>query len=130
SPPLKDVDRVELATIRRDLSRAAGAPLIVTRHRDETVARFVARPDLASLADRGPLTPDHIIRPKRVPMVGLDIEAYVTGYRGYFERDRDRTRQTPAHRDDLTMLDPAPRVVLDPRLGMLTAGRSAGEADI
>lgn len=124
APRLEDVDRVELATIRRDISRAAGTPMIVTRHRNDTVARFVARPDLASLADRGPLTPDHIIRTKRVPLVGLDIEAYVVAYRGYFARNSNRSP------GELVMLDPAPRVVLDPRIGMLTAGRSPGDADI
>lgn len=122
--PLPAVDRIELATIRRDLSRAAEAPMVVTRHRGEAVSRFVARADLASLADRGPLTPDHIIRTKRVPLVGLDIDGYVAAYEGYFERNRGRSQE------ELTMLDPAPRVVLDPRIGMLTAGRSAADADI
>lgn len=121
---LGDVAAEELAALRRDMSAAAGAPLIVTRHRDETVSRFVARPDLDSLADRGPLTPDHIIMTKRVPMVGRDVDGYAAGYRVYFEANRHRASA------DLTMLDPAPRVVLDPELGMLTAGRTAGDADI
>ncbi len=125
-PPsrLGPVDPAVLAGLRRDISDAAGAPMVVTRFRDDAVARFVARPDLASLADRGPLTPDHVIRTKRAPMVGTDVAGYTDAYRAYFGAHQDRAR-TP-----LTMLDPAPRVVVDPVLGMLTAGRSAADAAI
>ena len=41
----------ELATLRRAISDAAGAPMIVQRHTDPAVGRFVARADLADLAD-------------------------------------------------------------------------------
>ncbi|HEX7098299.1 MAG TPA: bifunctional aldolase/short-chain dehydrogenase [Acidimicrobiia bacterium] len=121
---LEDVDPVELAQLRRQISDAAGAPMIVSRHRDPAVARFVARPDLESLANRGPLTPDHIIRTKRTPLVGTDVDSFVSEYQAYFERNKSRSDFA------LTMLDPAPRVVLDPRLGMLTVGRRPADADI
>lgn len=124
APPLPQLDPRRLARLRRQISEAAGRPLVTTRHTDEDVARFVSRPDLASLSQRGPLTPDHVIRTKRVPMVGTDVAAYAAAYRAYFERNSERSR-TP-----LQMLDPAPRVVLDPELGMVTAGRTAAEADI
>ncbi|MFP3915874.1 MAG: SDR family NAD(P)-dependent oxidoreductase, partial [Actinomycetota bacterium] len=128
SPPppsdLGDVPRVELASLRQEISRAAGKPMLVTRHRDDVVARFVSRPDLGSLATRGPLTPDHVIRTKRIPLVGRDVDAYVADYHRYFERHRPRSEA------DLTMLDPAPRVVLDPELGMLTAGKSPKDSAI
>jgi NAD(P)-dependent dehydrogenase (short-subunit alcohol dehydrogenase family) len=114
----------ELAELRRQLSLTAGRPMIVTRHTDQRVLRFVARPDLADLATRGPLTPDHIIRTKRVPLVGREVERFADEYRDYFDRNQHRAR-TP-----VTMLDPAPRVVLDPELGMLTVGLQAKDADI
>ena len=66
--------------------------MIVTRHRNPMVARFVSRPDLESLARRGPLTPDHIIRTKRIPLVGTDVDAFVSEYRAYFERNEGRPR--------------------------------------
>ncbi|MPZ51442.1 MAG: bifunctional aldolase/short-chain dehydrogenase [Acidimicrobiia bacterium] len=127
SPPPKslgDIDPIVIADLRHDISRAAGSPMILTRHRGEVVSRFVSRPDLESLAGRGPLTPDHIIRTKRVPMVGRDVDSYVGAYTGYFADNRAEADE------ELTMLDPAPRVVLDPELGMLTAGRSIKEATI
>lgn len=109
----------ELAGLRRRISEAAGKPMIMARHTDRTVARFVRRSDLDSLATRGPLTPDHVIRTKRLPMVGTDVDRYVKGYRKYFEENRHRGRT------ELTMLDPAPRIVVDPKLGLLTIGETA-----
>jgi NAD(P)-dependent dehydrogenase (short-subunit alcohol dehydrogenase family) len=118
------VPALELATLRAKVSELAGHPMIVTRHTDPRTAAFVARPDLASLATRGPATPDHVIRTKRWPLVGTDLDAYAADYRAYFDANSGR-RGVP-----LTMLDPAPRVVLDPRLGMLTIGRRGTDSDI
>ncbi|MGC0418227.1 bifunctional aldolase/short-chain dehydrogenase [Embleya sp. AB8] len=114
----------ELASLRREISDAAGGPMIVARHADEATAEFVARADLAEVANRGPATPDHVIRTKRVPLVGRDVAGYADCYREYFERHH-RRRGT-----ELKQLDPAPRIVLDPDLGMLTIGRSAKDTDI
>jgi len=121
---LPEVDVTAIAELRRAISVAAAAPMITTRHTDDQVAGFVARDDLASLATRGPLTPDHVIRTKMVPMVGRDVEAYVEGYGSYYERNEHRGRT------ELTMLDPAPRIVVDPELGMMSVGRTTGDADI
>lgn len=115
---------VALARLRSRISAAAGKPMIMTRHTDSAAARFVGRSDLESLATRGPLTPDHVIRTKRFPLVGADVGAYVDGYRRYFEKNRHRART------ELTMLDPAPRVVLDRELGLLTVGETAKASGI
>ena len=121
-PPLPPVDRRELAGLRRRISQAAGRPMVVTRGAGAEVSRFAARPDLEDLARRGPLTPDHVIRTKRLPMVGRGVEEYADAYREYFAAWRGRARTEPS------MLDPAPRVVLDPELGMLAAGETAEAA--
>jgi len=120
-PELPEVPLTELADLRRAISDAAGRPMIVRRHTDAEFRRFVVRRDLASLATRGPLTPEHVIRTKRTPLVGRDVAGFAREYAGYFTRH--------AH-EGLTMLDPAPRVVLDPELGMLTAGASVRDAQI
>lgn len=122
--PLPPVAREDLVALRRRLSDAAGFPLVVRRHASPSVAEFVSRVDLAPVSTRGPATPDHIIRTKLRPLVGTDVDAYTSWYRGYFERNRTRSEAS------LTMLDPAPRVVLDPVIGMLTTGRSAKDASI
>jgi rhamnose utilization protein RhaD (predicted bifunctional aldolase and dehydrogenase)/NAD(P)-dependent dehydrogenase (short-subunit alcohol dehydrogenase family) len=113
-----------IAALRRELSAAAGRPLVVTSRRDPRTLRFVRRPDLAELALQGPATPDHVLRTRRLPLLGRDVAAYADAYRRYFEE------HAPTAREPKTMLDPAPRIVLDGELGLLAAGRTASEAAI
>ncbi len=122
--PLPRVDPVRLAGLRGRISKAAGRPMVMKRMSDALVREFVSRADLADLATRGPLTPDHVIRTKRQPMVGEEVDAFVENYRQYFADHAHRGRTA------LTMLDPAPRVVVDPALGVLTVGETAKAADI
>jgi rhamnose utilization protein RhaD (predicted bifunctional aldolase and dehydrogenase)/NAD(P)-dependent dehydrogenase (short-subunit alcohol dehydrogenase family) len=117
-------DRVTRAALRRDISALAGAPMILSTTTTPRTRAFLARPDATQLATRGPMTPDHVIRTKRTPMIGRDVDAYARDYHAYFERNRSRTARP------LVMLDPAPRVVIDPDLGLLTAGRTPKDAVI
>ncbi len=113
----------ELASFRKNVSEAAGRPMVVSASDAETVTRFLSREDAADLSTRGPATPDHIIRTKRLPLVGRDVDAYVTEYQEYF--------QTNQHRADepLEILDPTPRIVLDDGWGLVTVGKTLPEAD-
>ncbi len=115
-----------VAELRAAISAAAGTPMLLRAVHDEQAEAFCGRDDLASVTQRGPATPDHIIRTKQFPMVGRDVAGFIEGYRTYFERNCARH----AKRGQLTMLDPAPRVVLDPELGLRTAGRRAVDCDI
>jgi NAD(P)-dependent dehydrogenase (short-subunit alcohol dehydrogenase family) len=81
------------------------------------------RADVSQLAC-GPATPDHVLRTKALPMIGRDVDQYEQGYRRCFETHE------PEAAERKTMLDPAPRVILDPELGLCCAGASAAEADI
>ena len=119
-----EIALVELANLRQKVSQAAGAPMILSRHTCEEIDNFVNRSDVESLATRGPLTPDHIIRTKRTPLIGRDVDKYAQEYRDYFDRNNERSK------NDLTMLDPAPRVILDKEFGLLTIGATAKDADI
>jgi len=117
----------DLARLRCQMSNIAGKPMIVRRHTDSEVAGFVQRDDYEDLARRGPLTPDHIIRTKRFPMVSASQESldrYAQEYESYVEEFRHRIRT------EFTEIDPAPRIVLDPEIGMLTAGFTANDAQI
>lgn len=116
--------RSEIAALRSAVSNAAGFPLIM---RTQPAARghsFARRPDVDDIALQGPATPDHVLRTKRIPMVGRDVAAYVRAYRDYFGA------HAPGAKDPKTMLDPAPRVVLDPELGTCALGRSSRDAGI
>ena len=110
----------QIALLRKEISDVAGRPMIVSRHADPVTLDFVNRPDLADIATQGPATPDHVIRTKRLPLIGTDVAGYAEAYRAYFAEHG---------RADLTMLDPAPRILLDPGFGLLTVGKRAADAD-
>ncbi|HYU31840.1 MAG TPA: bifunctional aldolase/short-chain dehydrogenase [Thermoanaerobaculia bacterium] len=119
-PPSPD----DIARLRRDLSREAGFPMVLLSRRDARSFAFVRRPDVAVLSQQGPATPDHVIRTKRIPLLGRDVAAYAWAYRDSF------AAHAPQAKTPKTMLDPAPRIVLDPELGLLAAGRRATEAAV
>jgi rhamnose utilization protein RhaD (predicted bifunctional aldolase and dehydrogenase)/NAD(P)-dependent dehydrogenase (short-subunit alcohol dehydrogenase family) len=118
------IDSLRQARLRRDLSAAAGAPMVMATHADAESLAFARRADLAALSQQGPVTPDHIIRTKRVPMLGRDLDGYVRDYQAYFGAHAPQAREAKA------MLDPAPRMVLDPEFGLAAAGRSAKDAAV
>jgi NAD(P)-dependent dehydrogenase (short-subunit alcohol dehydrogenase family) len=118
------VDRNAIAELRRGISEAAGAPMILQAQDDARALAFARQRDLAAVSQQGPATPDHVIRTKRVPMLGRETPAFCNAYRNYF------ATHAAGASEPKTMLDPAPRIVLDPELGMLAAGRSVKDAHI
>ena len=114
--------RIEIADLRSRVSAAAGFPLVLERHADARSLEFARRDDISVVSQQGPATPDHVVRTKRVPLVGRDVEAYVAAYRAYVE-ENTRGRE-------LTPLDPAPRIVLDPDLGLCAIGRTPRAAGV
>ncbi|MCW8900257.1 MAG: bifunctional aldolase/short-chain dehydrogenase [Gammaproteobacteria bacterium] len=124
SVPVSNNLGMEIAGLRKQLSEIAGHPMVVSRFADSETMSFVSRADLGVIANQGPATPDHVIRTKRLPMVGRDLDSYVSEYQNYF------TENEPLAKERKTILDSAPRVILDPELGMCTAGRSIKDANI
>ncbi|HYX44807.1 MAG TPA: bifunctional aldolase/short-chain dehydrogenase, partial [Acidimicrobiales bacterium] len=116
--------RVARAELRRKVAAAFGRPVVMSSHTDEQVMAFLGRPDLADISQRGPVTPDHVIRTKPWPLVGRDVEGFVHRYRRYFEDHRHRATV------EVRPLDPAPRVVLDGELGMCCVGATPRDASI
>ena len=124
APPPNGAMRKEIAGLRREIARTAGSPMVLACHADPASLSFARRPDAAAISGRGPATPDHVIRTKRVPMAGRDVGAYARDYAAYF------AEHSAAAREPKTMLDAAPRVIVDPELGVCTAGRTAGDAQV
>jgi rhamnose utilization protein RhaD (predicted bifunctional aldolase and dehydrogenase)/NAD(P)-dependent dehydrogenase (short-subunit alcohol dehydrogenase family) len=96
-------------------------------------------PRLSDLASRGVATPDHVIRTKRHPLVlpapGADLaawraraaaalDAYGSDYEAYF------AAHAPGAASPKTQLDPLPRVVAIPGVGLVGLGRNASEARV
>jgi rhamnose utilization protein RhaD (predicted bifunctional aldolase and dehydrogenase) len=101
-----------------------GSPVSLHALRSPGVAAFLARDDLAEVTQRGPSTLEHVIRTHRTPLVGRDVEGYVAAYTAYVDRNRHRAG------GPVTLLDPTPRVVLDPELGLVTVARTPAQARV
>ena len=90
--PDRDV-ALELAQLRRQISRVAGFPVVMSRRADPKSLAFARRDDVAAISQQGPATPDHVIRTKRVPQLGRDVERYAEEYAKYFVQHEARARQ-------------------------------------
>jgi rhamnose utilization protein RhaD (predicted bifunctional aldolase and dehydrogenase)/NAD(P)-dependent dehydrogenase (short-subunit alcohol dehydrogenase family) len=124
APSRGSTSRDEIVALRRQVSDVAGQAMILSVHDGDRELAFAARPDLAQIAQSGPATPDHVIRTKRIPQIGRGVTQYAEAYSRYFAEYSARSKQP------LEMLDPAPRVILDPVLGEITIGRTAQDAAI
>jgi rhamnose utilization protein RhaD (predicted bifunctional aldolase and dehydrogenase)/NAD(P)-dependent dehydrogenase (short-subunit alcohol dehydrogenase family) len=104
----------------------------------DAVMSFVNGAELARYAQAGVVTPDHTIRTKNWPLIvpapeniaafkddaRAAVANFIGKYRTYFESNNARVGGTRK------ALDPLPRVVLVPGLGLLGLGRTAADARI
>lgn len=121
-----DDELKELARVRRAVSRAAHAPMLALWNDAPEAVEFSSLPNVSAIATRGPLTPDHVIHTKRIPVilgrrVEADLARYANAYRAYFRRYATRA---------LTCLDPAPRWAIWLGRGSMTFGRTVKDAQI
>lgn len=104
----------------------------VLRFDDSTdVLEFVGSERVRALAEVGPATPDHLLNTKRHALVieaedPSDPGLVVAALHGELERYRERYLAYFEHyRTDEPLLEPLPRVVLVPGVGMWTVGKDA-----
>ncbi|NQT09680.1 MAG: bifunctional aldolase/short-chain dehydrogenase [Desulfobacteraceae bacterium] len=119
-------DLLTLAKIRKQVSLTKGSAMIARLNSTPEACGFANLTNVDSIAVRGPLTPDHVVRTKQMPVViKKDIEKEITGfcstYKEYFQRNTDGR---------LVCLDPAPRWGVWPRHGIMAFGQSVREANI
>ena len=126
--PLIDVKskkiRNDVAQLRQKISSVAGNPVLFNLTNSLRGISFSYQDDVEKIATRGPLTPDHVIRTKRIPMIGRDVEKYVKEYVSYFNAHNTNAKEKK------TMLDPAPRVILDKEFGLCAVGKNMSEIGI
>jgi len=104
------------------------------------ILQYVNGRELGRYSQSGPVTPDHTIRTKIRPLIAppvrpplsksfaeelrAAVQRYVAEYQAYFARQNAR-QKTPKRQ-----LDPMPRVVLVPGLGLFGLGHNAKDARI
>ncbi|MFN2645928.1 MAG: bifunctional aldolase/short-chain dehydrogenase [Burkholderiales bacterium] len=116
--------REEIAALRQAVSDKAGVPLLTRVNDSPKFVGFAQHADIVQLSQQGPATPDHVIRTKPFPMLGRDVAGYARTYREYFERHATQAKEKK------TILDAAPRMVLDASLGFAALGRTAKDTAI
>ncbi len=119
-------DLLSLARIRHQVSVAKGDAMIARIDQSPEACGFANLSDVDSIATRGPMTLDHVIRTKPIPVIlkndiEKDIADYSSEYKKYFDRNTDGR---------LECLDTAPRWGIWPEYGTISFGRSAKEAEI
>jgi len=124
------VDLLELARLRRAVSQARGTATLAQLNAGAEAVAFSTMPAIADVGTRGLMTPDHVLRTKRTPViittnVEQDVASYAESYRAYFERNKELYADKK-----LNMLDPAPRWAIWPGQGTVALGRTVGEASI
>lgn len=119
-----DTKRLEIAQLRHEISKVAGRPMLFHLTQSQRGIDFSRHADVARIATQGPVTPDHVIRTKRIPMLGRNTEDYSEAYRQYFNEHE------PNAKERKTILDTAPRVVLDSELGLCAIGKNMQETGI
>ena len=124
------------ALARADDALPGGYRRVVLAHRgNDDVLNYVNGQELVRYSQAGVVTPDHAIRTKGLPLVlpapesrnlaafasrAADATArYAADYAAYFARHKG---------PDTVMLDPLPKVILVPGVGLFAADRTARDA--
>ena len=135
SVPRPDTERIGCAATA--IRGAIAQPVVVERDASPDLLSFLADPDAAAITRRGPATPDHALRTKGWPAfvhtsAGADTDALDRAVRaaiGAYVQEYEAYVQRYAHPETFP-LDPYPRLVLVPELGVFAAARSSGAARI
>ena len=119
-----NISTLQLAKIRKEISTLKGYPTIsILNSSNEAI--YFSKQDINKISQKGPLTPDHVIRTKRTPSIidkdyKKDLNSYIKNYKKYFNENVK----------DETMLNPAPNFAILKDEGALSFGKDAKEANI
>jgi len=125
--PTAPTPLLELATLRKSVSLARGKAVLARLSTSSEASGFSSLPNVADISSRGPLTPDHVIRNKRIPLIVQPgsaretVKTYTEDYHQYFGKHTD---------GKLRCLQPAPAWAVWPGQGTIAFGRTLKEAGI
>lgn len=123
------VDLLDLARIRKAVAAERGSAQLAVLDSSPDAQGYAARADIADIACRGPITPDHVIRTKRIPVIIAqhpgaevpEVAQFAKDYRAYFAEHK---------REGLHILDQAPRFAIWKNCGSIAFGSSVKECGI
>jgi rhamnose utilization protein RhaD (predicted bifunctional aldolase and dehydrogenase)/NAD(P)-dependent dehydrogenase (short-subunit alcohol dehydrogenase family) len=140
TPPVAPLSYTELAPTLRGVLGGGERGYVLHLRANGEIQDFLTDPKLETLSQQGCATPDHVIRTKRFPLLlrvpqgrgdaGLRelLLARLTRYRADYE---SYVQRQMAHKGIVVKpLDPDPRVILVPGIGMITVGATPAAARI
>ena len=118
----REFDVVQLKNI---IEIEKGCEIVMKINQTPLALHYASQNKLYMRATRGVLTPEHIIRTKRVPVIVNDnmeeaVEKYVVDYKNYFD----------AYANDEIMLNPAPNYAVIKNFGVVLFGKSEKECNV
>ena len=118
------ISTIKLAQIRKEVSNLKGYATISILNNSNEAIDF-SKHNIKHIASQGPLTPDHVIRTKRIPVIidinhQKDLKKYIKDYKNYFNDNKKNE----------TLLNPAPNFAILKNHGTLSFGKNAKEANI
>ncbi len=120
------ISSLQIANIRKEVAGIWAKPVLTKVDNSAPSTAFSNLSNIKKIACRGPLTPDHIIRTKRNPVIlskgfEQDLSAYAEAYKDYFKQYKTGKQ---------TLLDQAPRWAILPGTGSLFFGPTVKHIDI
>jgi len=138
--PGKLAPLAEIAPVIRGATTYGGKPMVMDFRTGKAIRAFVDGRNVRRYGQQGTVTPDHVIRTKHLPLIVPAPEAgkieafkaavekavadYEAAYHAYFKRNNAKQRVKK------TELDPMPRLVLVPGIGLFGLGASKKAAAI
>ncbi|WP_428737107.1 class II aldolase/adducin family protein [Sulfurimonas sp.] len=116
----------DIAKITKVFSQFKGYEIHLNINQSPLASFYASQPNLKEFASCGVLTPEHIIRTKRTPLVMEDtnleegIKNYIMEYEKYYMR----------YENGETMINPAPNYMIIKNLAVISFGSTKKEADI
>ncbi|MEA3227507.1 MAG: class II aldolase/adducin family protein, partial [Campylobacterota bacterium] len=112
--------------IQKIISQEKGYEVVINLNQTPLAQLYASQKNLKEFASRGVLTPEHIIRTKRIPLILEDenfedvLKIYKESYIKYFEE----------FASDELCLNPAPNYMIIKNIGVISFGKTQKEADI
>ncbi|MFA6196271.1 MAG: class II aldolase/adducin family protein [Sulfurimonas sp.] len=116
----------DVKKLQQLLSKEKGYEVFIKENTSDLAKTYASSENLKEFATRGVLTPEHIIRTKRIPLILEDenieeaIENYKKEYENYFKKFKNNE----------ICLNPAPNFIVVKNYGVLACGKSEQEANI
>jgi len=126
---LREIEPTEfdMQAFKRKIEAVKGHEVVLKLNQTQLALNYASHSHLEEFATRGVLTPEHIIRTKRQPLIVNDdnldeqLEEFVESYKEYFAEFAS---------SDMIMLNPAPNYAVVQGFGVISIGKSKKEADI